>query len=304
MNLDAPIVSVIIPCYNQGRYLDEAVGSILAQTLQEFEIIVVNDGSTEPETIALLQNYSKPKLTIIHTENRGPASARNTGITQARGRYILPLDADDRIAPTYLEKAVPVLDANPAVGIVYSEAEFFGEETGKFDLPCFSFPQILLGNMIFNSSLYRHLDWEKVGGYKDHFHWEDYEFWLSLIELGREVVQLPEVLYFHRQLKNSRGGSLNRQKWLEDYVHLYHAHTELYSENIRVLFEHIIDMREDVHQTHARLHQTQIQLESTQAQLNQVQATLSEIQNSKLGRLYAQYVRLKQLLGWGTGSSP
>jgi glycosyltransferase involved in cell wall biosynthesis len=303
MNAATPTVSVIIPCYNQGQYLDEAVGSVLAQTLQEFEIIVINDGSTEPETISLLQNYSKPTLKVIHTENRGPASARNTGITQAKGKYILPLDADDRIAPTYLEKAVPVLNADPTVGIVYSEAEFFGTEAGKFDLPGFSFPQILLGNMIFNSSLYRRSDWEKVGGYKDHFHWEDYEFWLSLIELGREVVRLPEVLYFHRQLKSSRGNSLDRQHWLEDYVRLYHAHTELYSQNIRVLFEDIIDMREDVHQTHVRLHQIQTQLDSTQAQLDQVQARLSEIQNSKLGRLYTHYVRLKQLLGWVTGSS-
>ncbi|WP_421658641.1 glycosyltransferase family 2 protein [Leptothermofonsia sp. ETS-13] len=305
MSQARPIVSVVMPCYNQGKYVDEAVGSVLNQTFQSFEIILINDGSTDEETNQILGNYQKPGVTVLHTENRGPAAARNTGIQYARGQYILPLDADDRIAPTYLEQAVRILDENPNVGIVYCEAEFFGEKTGKFDLPGFNFPGILLGNMIFNSSFYRKADWEKVGGYKNDFRgWEDYDFWLSLIELGREVVRIPEVLYYYRQINSSRSNSMTRQSWIEDYTHLFRNHTELYSQNISALFEHIIDLREDVQHTHARLNETlkllfeaDEQRQKAENQRQQAEDQLRTIQNSRFGRLYNGYVKLKKLLG-------
>ena len=95
-------VSVIIPCYNQGAYLNEAVESILAQSYRDFEIIVVNDGSTDEETNRLLSGYDRQQTRVLHTENQGLSSARNNGIREAQGEYILPLDADDRIDPTYL----------------------------------------------------------------------------------------------------------------------------------------------------------------------------------------------------------
>lgn len=297
MNQSDPVVSVIMPCYNQGRYLDEAVESVLAQTYQHFEIIVINDGSTDAETIEILRDYQKPGVAILHTENRGPAAARNTGIQQARGQYILPLDADDRIGPTYLEQAVKILDENSNVGIVYCEAEFFGEKTGKFDLPGFNFPGILLGNMIFNSSFYRKTDWEKVGGYKDNYRgWEDYDFWLSLLELGREVIRIPETLYFYRQINTSRSNSMNRQNWVEDYTRLFHNHPNLYIPNINILFEHIVDLREDIHQTHSRLAQALQQLQESEHQRVQAEAQLSAVLSSKFGRLYTWWGRFKAKL--------
>jgi glycosyltransferase involved in cell wall biosynthesis len=297
MNQPDPVVSVIMPCYNQGRYLDEAVESVLAQTYQNFEIIVINDGSTDAETIEILRDYQKPGVAILHTENRGPAAARNTGIEQARGQYILPLDADDRIAPTYLEQAVKILDENSNVGIVYCEAEFFGEKTGKFDLPGFNFPGILLGNMIFNSSFYRKTDWEKVGGYKDNYRgWEDYDFWLSLLELGREVIRIPETLYFYRQINTSRSNSMNRQNWVEDYTRLFQNHPNLYIPNINILFEHIVDLREDIHQTHSRLAQALQQLQESEHQRVQAEAQLSAVLSSKFGRLYTWWGRFKAKL--------
>lgn len=117
----SPKVSVIVPCYNLGQYLDETIDSILAQTYQDFKIIIVNDGSTDGDTIELLKTYNKPKTQVIHTENQGPSAARSAGIPLAKGQYILPLDADDLIGDTYLEKAVEVLDKDPSIGIVYME---------------------------------------------------------------------------------------------------------------------------------------------------------------------------------------
>ncbi len=102
-----PKVSVIIPCYNQGAYVKESVDSVLAQTFQDFEILIVDDGSTDAETVGILKDNAWPKTRVIRTENQGLAAARNNGIQEARGVYILPLDADDRIGPDYLAGSSP-----------------------------------------------------------------------------------------------------------------------------------------------------------------------------------------------------
>lgn len=238
-----PKVSVIIPCYNQGQYLDEAVKSVLNQTFQDFEIIIINDGSTDEITNQILQNYNKPKTRVICTINQGLASARNVGIKAAQGEYILPLDADDKIGTTYLEKAVNVLDANPRIGIVYCYAEFFGLKRGKWRLPPYKFPDILLHNMIFCSAFFRKSDWEEVGGYKPimKYGWEDHEFWLSLIESKKEVYQIPETLFYYRKKRNSMITGLTEERQLYLFEQLYYNHLDLYSENISVLFKKYIE---------------------------------------------------------------
>src|ERR1700743_1863614 len=100
-----PEISVIIPCFNQGEYLDDAIQSILGQTFPDFEIIVVNDGSTDPLTLTKIDALDYPKTRVIHTSNWGRPGARNLGIRNAGGEWILPLDSDDKIAPTYLALA-------------------------------------------------------------------------------------------------------------------------------------------------------------------------------------------------------
>ena len=206
-----PKVSVVIPCYNLGAYLDEAVSSVLAQTFDDFEILVVNDGSTDPETCRILAEYSRPKTQVIHTENMGVSAARNRGIHDAQGEYILPLDADDRIMPDYLRLAVENLDKFPKVGIVYGAAEYFGEVVGSMTLPDYSPSAILWENSIFSSAVFRKDDWVRAGKYRPAMlnGWEDWDFWLSLVELGVEVVQLPELVLQYRVRPDSRNRSLN-----------------------------------------------------------------------------------------------
>ena len=110
--MDKPIVSIIIPCYNHGKYIDEAVDSVLKQTFQTFEIIIINDGSNDEFTNKKLENYSRPNTQVITTANQGLSLARNTGIKMAQGKYILPLDADDKIHPEYLSKAINIIDSS------------------------------------------------------------------------------------------------------------------------------------------------------------------------------------------------
>lgn len=207
-----PKVSVIIPCYNLGAFIDEAVDSVLEQTFTDVEIIIVDDGSDDPMTKSKLLNYIRPKTRVIHINNSGVATARNCGISQATGRYILPLDADDRIAPIFLEKANAVLDCNPSVGIVTSRVELFGEAHGEWNMPPgISLPYILLDNQIVCTSLFRKSDWQKLGGYDVVMHhgWEDWDLWLKLLQLEKNVVRLPELLFFYRIRSGSRDRSLS-----------------------------------------------------------------------------------------------
>lgn len=245
MNSQSPTVSVIIPCYNQGIYLDEAVESVLAQTYQNFEIIIINDGSTEQETIGILKNYQKAKTTVIHTENQGVSTARNTGINAANGKYILPLDADDKIEKTYLQKAVELLENNANLGIVYCEVEFFGDCQEKWNLEQYKFPDILLQNVIFCSGFFKKTDWLIVKGYNPNMidGWEDYDFWLSIIELGREVHRIPETLFFYRQKQVSRTKLMNFQKSVDAHVQIFKNHQSFYLENLDFIFKEIINFR-------------------------------------------------------------
>lgn len=289
MSSGTPTVSVIIPCYNQGQYLEAAVESLLAQTYSDFETIIINDGSTDETTVRLLQTMQQPNGLLLHTPNRGPAAARNTGIQQAKGQFILPLDADDRIAPTFLEKTVPILEQQPEVGIVYTQAELFGDQTGRFDLPPYRFPDILLGNMIFNTSLYRKADWAKAGGYNANmvWGWEDYDFWLALLELGRDVVQIPEVLYFHREVAQSRSQQITQEKWIQCQTQIFKNHPTLYLDHLDVVFRHLQALRLDVHQTHQRLHHTELRL-------NEIAQT---VVNSRFWRWRNRWLKLQQRLG-------
>ena len=125
---ETPRVSVIIPCYNLGQYLDEAVESVLSQTYQDFEILIVDDGSTDPATQALLADYRRPKTRVMRTTHGGLAAARNLAIANTAGAYLCALDADDRLEPWYLERVVPILDADPSVAFASCWLRTFGEE--------------------------------------------------------------------------------------------------------------------------------------------------------------------------------
>ena len=225
-----PKVSVIIPCYNQGVYLEEAVDSVLAQTFQDFEILVVDDGSTDEETVKILKDFSRPKTRMIGTENQGLAAARNCGIHEAQGIYILPLDADDKIGKGYLEDAVRVLDQHPEIGIVYCEASYFGVKGGRWDLPEYSLDKILNHNMIFCTALFRKADWEAVGGYNINmvYGWEDWDFWLSLIHRGLKVYRIPKIHFYYRLREVSMVHTMDEEQSFFMRLHACLNHRDLY----------------------------------------------------------------------------
>jgi glycosyltransferase involved in cell wall biosynthesis len=242
-------VSVIIPCYNQGSFLDDAVDSVLAQTYGDLEIIVVNDGSTDASTNRKLEDYRRDKTRVVTTANQGLAAARNNGIAVAAGDYILPLDADDRIAPPYLEEAVAVLDREPHAGIVYCRARLFGAVEADWLLPEYSIEEMLRDNVIFCSALFRRADWELVGGYDTGMvhGWEDYEFWLSLIGRGRAVRCLDGRYFYYRVAADSMVRSREKQQKLAMFKRIYQRHAAFIGEHIEAWLAPLLESRESYH---------------------------------------------------------
>lgn len=235
--MTTPLVSVVTPCRDHGRFLDEAVDSVLAQTLGDVEILVVDDGSTDPFTRQLLDRYDRPRTRVMRTPPRGPSAARNTAIAEARGEYILPLDADDRLRPAFLEKTVARLRDEPRTGIVDTEAERFGDASGPWPRPLFRMPHFLLGNTVAPAALFRRADFARTGGYNPNMSrgWEDFDFWLSLVALGLGVGRVGEVLFDYRVRPGSRSALLTHGDWRRCYLQVVLNHPGLYASHPLIL---------------------------------------------------------------------
>jgi len=207
------LVSVVIPCYNQGKYLYEAVESVRRSTLANYEIIIVDDGSTDEDTRLASEWAVQQGIKVIRQENQGLPNARNTGVSIARGQYILALDADDLISPTYLEKAAWVLNNSPRVGFVTVWLRQFGINDSFWRPPKATAESMREGNAAAVSSLFRKKAWEDAGGYdgKMLFGYEDYDFWLSILEKGWDSFLIPEVLFYYR-VKPVSKFTVERQK--------------------------------------------------------------------------------------------
>jgi glycosyltransferase involved in cell wall biosynthesis/SAM-dependent methyltransferase len=202
---ERPLISVVIPCFNYGRYVEEAVESVLSQTFQDFEIIVVDGGSTDAETLSVIRSLQKPKTRVYEREGRHLAGDnRNFGIRQSRGKYICCLDADDRLKPTYLEKALFLLEAYN-YDIVSPSIECFGASDLKFEVPLeVSLEQVTKSNQISTVAVFSKDLWTKAGGYhdwglgKDHVP-EDWDLWVRMMALGARAINVSEALMLYRK---------------------------------------------------------------------------------------------------------
>lgn len=202
------MISIIIPCYNQEKYLEETVLSALKSTYRPIEILIVNDGSTDgSKRLAeqLVNQHQQVKVLTQH--NQGVAIARNRGIEAAKGVFILCLDGDDLISDIYLEEAAKVLTNKPDVKVVYCKAlKFTAKKKKPWNLKPFSRKLLARDNMIFVSALFRKSDWKFCGGFSEDMHYgrEDWEFWIKMLKTGGEVIQLPFVGFFYRLTASSK----------------------------------------------------------------------------------------------------
>ena len=143
-----PRISVVIPCYNQGHYIDDALNSLQNCDNRLFEIIIVNDGSEDDFTRRRLSELESEGYIVINQENKGLSAARNTGIEKAKGDYILPLDADNKIRGDYFFKAIRIMDEDNSVAVVYGNAAFFGEKEGEWIVGDFNLQKLMICNYI------------------------------------------------------------------------------------------------------------------------------------------------------------
>ena len=201
-----PLVSIIVPIYNAASYLQETLDSILASTYRPIEVVMVDDGSKD-NSLRIAQDYCANhfECVVVAQENRGVSAARNTAIRLAKGIYILPVDADDKIADTFIQKAVEVIENNNDVRVVGCRCWMFGAVNKEWKLPQFSHALLARKNMIPATAMYRKSDWERCGGYcEQEIYREDWDFWLSMMELGGTFYKLNEVLFFYRISMGSR----------------------------------------------------------------------------------------------------
>lgn len=228
-----PLISVIIPVYNMEKYLAETINSVLASTLQQFEIVIVDDGSEDgSQEIALSFAQRDKRIRCYTQKNAGASVARNYAIRMANSNYILPLDADDLIGEEYLEQGVAILESQPKVKLVVCRSIFIGDKEGEWELPPFSLKLLARKNLMNNCSMYRKADWEKAGGYCEAMRGrEDWDFWISLLKNGGEVYKLPTIGFYYRIRENSK--RIRARKWKKEIIdQLNERHAEFFKQQL------------------------------------------------------------------------
>ncbi|MFA6701316.1 MAG: glycosyltransferase family A protein [Dysgonamonadaceae bacterium] len=219
------VVSVIIPAHNAEEYLEETVKSVLNSSYKNIEIIIMDDGSND-KTGEIADSLAKKYLNIssFHQVNKGVAAARNEAIKQSKGKYILPLDADDLISIDYIEKAVTILEENVDVKVVYGNAQFFGNKFGKWDLPDFDINLLARRNIIYVSGIYRRKDYDKTGGYSEEIAGlEDWDFWISMFKTGGKVKYIDTECFYYRITQDSkRTKDSKKKKQIIDLLNMRH----------------------------------------------------------------------------------
>lgn len=220
-----PRVSIIIPCYNQGFYILETLESLKKCDSSQFETIIVNDGSKDQSTIEILSNLKKEGFNVIFQENKGLAAARNTGIQNSSGEFILPLDSDNLIRPDFIGKALKMMDSDKSIGVVYSNAQFFGTKSGTWKPGPFNMQKLMITNYIDACALIRRKVLEEVGQYDTgmtYMGWEDWDLWLRICFANYKFHYIDETLWDYRVAQNSMAKEVynNYQKpnHLENYI--------------------------------------------------------------------------------------
>lgn len=216
-------LSIIIPCYNHGVYLRESIEAMKdIQSPYAYEVIVVNDGSTDSETQRIMAELEQAGVQVIHQENQGLARARNKGIKAAQGELILPLDADNILLEDYLNFGIPEFEKDPQVGVVYSDVYDFGEKTGSRKVPNFDYIPLFKDNYIDACAIYRKSCWEQAGGYDEHMPvmgYEDWDLWMRMAMAEIRFKHIDKVGFKYRKREASMLYDANRNRpELEDYM--------------------------------------------------------------------------------------
>jgi len=233
-------VSIIIPYYNAGAYLQDALQSVAASVNTggySYEVIIINDGSTDKPSIDLLGQLDQQYYIILHQENQGPAAARNAGAKMAKGNNLLFLDSDNKIRKNFIDKALQMLNLGNA-DIVYGKPAFFGATTEqRFKTGEFNIESMLVVNHIDICSMIRKKVWEDLGGFDEDrrlIAFEDWDFWIRAGAAGYNFCFIDEVMFDYRITNNSLLDNKNKPENHQRVVDLlYEKHKELIFKSYR-----------------------------------------------------------------------
>jgi glycosyltransferase involved in cell wall biosynthesis len=247
------MISVVVPCYNGGKFLDQLTACLARQTFRDFEIVLVDDGSTDPATQAKLATLD-PAIRVIHQENRGMAGARNTGFAESRADLVMVLDCDDQLEPTYLEECLGALQSAPEeVGFVFTHDRSVGARQG-IKKNYFNPFDALFKNVCSYGMLIRKTAWKRTGGYDETMRdgYEDWEFSLRLISAGYIGVEIPKPLFIYnvsmQGMLMSRSSPMHAALWRR----IRQKHSEMYRiSNLVRLFLKTRTARTEIYPFHA-----------------------------------------------------
>ena len=229
------LVSIIVPCYNHAEFLDEALHSVLNQTYENWECIVVNDGSPDnTKEVATKWCERDKRFQYLEKKNGGLSSARNAGIAMSKGEYILPLDADDILDESFLSIMVPELNQDQTLAIVSCYSKFFykHKENIIHELKPVgtTYHALLFENSLIATSLYRKICWEEVGGYDENMKngFEDWEFWIAITKSGWTYKVVEEFLFYYRKQKQSMLIDTLENHRVSNMAYVFNKHKEVY----------------------------------------------------------------------------
>lgn len=236
-----PKLSIIIPCYNTEATLVETLESVLKQDFDAWEAIIVNDSSKDNlEEIALKWVEKDHRFKYYLKPNGGLGSARNYGIKRAFGQYILPLDSDNLIRPYFAKDAISVFESYPDIGVIYGNAEYFGERTGIWKVGDFDLLRLLRGNYIDACALIKKEVFNNVGLYDIDIPFqgqEDWEFWLRVATSNCKFYYLDKITFDYRVHENSMIRSFKKEMRLKNENYIKSKHAQLYIRFYRQLYD-------------------------------------------------------------------
>ena len=222
-----PRLGVVVPCYNYGEFLREAVESVTAARRSDIELVIVDDGSTDLHTQQEVERLVQEGYHVIRQTNRGLAASRNVGVRALTADYILPLDADNKIRPVFIERALAILDAQPGVGVVYGDAQNFGARAERWVTGPFDQARLMRWNYIDACAVLRRTVWEQNGGYDGTLPvqgLEDWDMWLGARGRGWEFEYVPEIFFDYRVKKESMIVTARKStRHVEEFIARKHA---------------------------------------------------------------------------------
>lgn len=227
-----PIISIIVPCYNQGHFLAECLDSVLSQSISNWECVIVDDGSTD-DSAMVAKKYSEldERIHYLYQNNAGPSVARNNGTKNSHGKYLLFLDADNKIESIYTEEGIKYLDSHSDCVLFKGQGMTFGNIVKKCDWNYKSYKYFLRDNSIDCCSIIRRKDFEHIGGFDEYLKgYEDWEFFIRLLYRNDVIYQDPRVM-FHYRIKDEEGVNRTakaRHNSLFQYIYI--KNIEIYNE--------------------------------------------------------------------------